>query len=97
MRIRGLLKTKKVNKRRVTSLMTKVGVLLVKTVRKRVSLRSESTRKDSILDLLMISIDNLVSNMDIGRKLGSSDHKENAIQNQVGYQDSSQSSTGTGI
>ena len=37
---------------------------------------SEPTRKDSIMDLDITNKDNLVNNMEIGWKLGSSDHPE---------------------
>ena len=37
---------------------------------------SEPTREDSILDLVITNRDNLVSNMETGGKLGSSDHQE---------------------
>ena len=36
----------------------------------------EPTREDNILDLVLTSIDNLISNLEMGRKLGSSDHQE---------------------
>ena len=38
--------------------------------------RDDRTKNDSILDLVITNKDNWVSNMEIGGKLGSSDHQE---------------------
>ena len=42
---------------------------------------SELTREDNVLNLVITNRDNLVTNMEIGEKLGSSDHHEILLKN----------------